>query len=214
MLDSRQSVNTPLLHSDEEDEVSPSKDDIFADRRKSLEEEFFRKQDKHLIERLRANEGRKALKEALAQTGSRFDDSIVDRLVELGVTAETVASVLLAPLVVVAWADGHLDKKERQAVLQGAESRGLQQGTPAHALLEEWLKEKPGAKLLHAWEDYVRTLAGAVSQEERDRLKTRILGYARDVAQASGGFLGMGPKISAVENEVLQRLERAFDVAT
>jgi hypothetical protein len=45
-------------------------------------------------------------------------------------------------------------------------------------------------------------------------LKTRILGYARDVAQASGGFLGMGPKISAVENEVLQRLERAFDVAT
>jgi hypothetical protein len=31
------------------------------------------------------------------------------------------------------------------------------------------------------------------------------------VARAAGGFLGIGPKISAAEEEALRRLERAFD---
>jgi hypothetical protein len=43
----------------------------------------------------------------------------------------------------------------------------------------------------------------------RDQLKSSSLGRARAVAEAAGGFLGLG-SISAAEKKMLDQLERAF----
>lgn len=193
--------------------MSSVDDDVFADRRKALEEEFFHKQDKKLIERLRASAGKKALREALKQSGSHIGDAVVDTLAELGVTAETVASLTLVPLVAVAWADGSLDDKERKAILDAAASMGVQAGGPGYALLQQWLSHKPGARLVCAWEAYVGALSSSLGQTDRESLKADLLGRAREVAQASGGFLGIGPKVSGSEEDMLKRLAHAFDGA-
>jgi hypothetical protein len=190
------------------------KDEVFADRRKALEEEFFRKQDQKLIERLRVSESKKALKDALALAGSNLSDAVVDRLVDHGVTAETLTSLTLIPLVAVAWADGTVERKEREAVLRAADEKGIAAGTAAHGLLEAWLSKKPDSKLVRAWEEYIAAIVSTLSAEETKSLKADILDRARQVASAAGGFLGIGPRISAAEQDVLDKLERAFEGPT
>ena len=185
--------------------------DAFVDRRKALEEEFFRKHDEKLVQALRVTQEKKALRDVLEQVGSRISDSVIDTLFEHGVTPKALAALALVPLVIVAWADGSIDRKEKSAVLEAATSMGVPTDGPGYALLQAWLDHKPPAKLLHAWESYAGALAEGLSPPDRDSMKADIIGRARAVAKAAGGFLGIGPKVSASEEEALQRLAQAFE---
>ncbi len=49
-----------------------------------------------------------------------------------------------------------------------------------------------------------------MGREEVAALKEGLLDRARAVAGASGGFLGLGPKVSAAEADVIGRLEQVF----
>src|SRR4029450_10355631 len=93
--------------------------ELLADRRKALEEEFFRKENERQRAALQARKKRDESKAALRETGIG-DDALIDRLLDLGVAAEAVVALELAPLVAVAWADGTLDDRERAAVLRAA----------------------------------------------------------------------------------------------
>lgn len=190
--------------------MSPGDDSPFVDRRKALEEEFFHKQDQKLVQALRTKQEKQALRDALTQTGSKVSDAFVDTLFEHGVTPQAVAAVTLVPLVIVAWADGSIDKKEKEAILRAATSMGVPSDGPGYALLQAWLEQKPPAKLLHAWETYVAALAADLTPAQRDGMRADIVERAREVAKAAGGFLGLGTKISASEEDALKRLEEAF----
>jgi hypothetical protein len=61
-----------------------------------------------------------------------------------------------------------------------------------------------------SWSSYVKGLCERLDEAGRSALKTEILGRAEAVAEAAGGFLGLGSKISKEEQEALDRLERAF----
>jgi hypothetical protein len=50
-----------------------------------------------------------------------------------------------------------------------------------------------------------------LSAEERDLLETEVLGQARCVAEAAGGFLGLGSKVSSQEEAVLREIAAAFN---
>jgi hypothetical protein len=130
--------------------------------------------------------------------------------VELGLTTDTVAAISLTPLVEVAWADGKLDKKERAAVLEAAEAYGVKPGDVSHLLLEGRLAERPGPELLETWHAYIRLLARIVDADTLGTLRGEIMARARQVAEASGGLLGLGSKISREELARLDDLERAF----
>jgi len=183
----------------------------FKGRTKELEERFFSEQDKKLLEALREQAASKERKKALAEASGIADEDLLDRLDELDVHGETLAALSLVPLIAVAWADGAVDAKERGAVLAAAEQRGIEPQHPGHALLERWLQEKPDAGLLDVWKGYVAGLAPSLSQSARDALKTDLLGRARAVAEAAGGLLGLGNKVSRSEQAVLDSLEKAFD---
>jgi hypothetical protein len=139
------------------------------------------------------------------------DAAVLDKLMELELTAETVAAISLTPLVEVAWADGKVDKKERAAVLEAARDFGLTRQDVSYMLLEGRLGERPDAELSKTWKSYVRLLARILDAATISALRDEILVRAERVAEASGGLLGLGSKISASERSKLDELARAFD---
>jgi hypothetical protein len=182
---------------------------ILGDRGKSLEDAFFRKESARAIEHLREMQQRTTSREALAKVIGITNVEVIDRLIELGIRPEIVSALAIVPLVEVAWADGSLDAKERQAVLERAEKSGIAPGTADHDLLRSWLEKKPEARLLIAWTEMVRGLSERMSPQELASLKAGLIERAKAVARASGGFLGMGA-ISAAEEHAIERLESAF----
>lgn len=185
-------------------------EDFLGDRRRALEEEFFAKQNRQLLQQLRETTTAQSKKEALATASGITDAAVLEQLVAMDVSSETLAALSLVPLVEVAWADGKLDAKERSAILAAAEQSGLSKGSASYRLLEEWLGEQPSPQLLVAWKGYVAALSGTLDAQARQALKQDLLGRARAVAEAAGGFLGFGKRVSRAEQAVLTELEQAF----
>ena len=179
-------------------------------RGKDLEDEFFHRENQKLLENLRQMKQMEDSKEALAEASGVDNDAILESLLELKIHAQTLAALSIIPLIEVAWADGHLDQKERNAILAAAHASGLHRGHAAYELLETWLDHQPQAKLLETWEQYIQELCNQVTGEEREALEVQFLGRARSVAEASGGFLGLGFKVSKAEADVLETLRKAF----
>jgi hypothetical protein len=137
------------------------------------------------------------------------DDAVLDKLVELGLRANTIAALSLVPLLHVAWADGEIQDNERTAILQGAHGKGLEQGSDGYELLQTWLRTKPSEDLFAAWEAYIKALASQLNDEQNRLLKNQIVGFAKMVATSAGGLLGFG-KVSGSEEKALTRIEAAF----
>ena len=187
-------------------------EDFLADRRKGLEEAFFAEQDAVLRRRLREVDEAGSRRQVLSSASGITDHAVLDRLAALGITGETAAALSLVPLVAVAWADGQIDERERAAALSGAERLGLTRGDAGHRLFDGWLAKRPPPELLTSWKAYIAALAPTLGGDARDALRTALLGHARAVAEAAGGFLGIGPKISDAERSILADLEQVFDV--
>ena len=96
----------------------------------------------------------------------------------------------------------------RLAAMAG--SAELAPDSPGRALLEGWLTRKPDPKLLTAWTHLIQGLCQQLSREDAAALKAGLLERARAVAGSSGGFLGMGSKVSVAEADMIKRLDSAF----
>ena len=184
--------------------------EFLGDREHALEEVFFAQQDQALLRRLREADATKSKKEALSAASGIADDAVLDKLISLGVDGATIAALSLVPLVLVAWADGEIDEKEREAVLAAAAEAGIEEKGPGHQLLGRWLSNRPPPQLLATWTGYIRAISPTLSEGALERLKSDLLGRARKVSEAAGGFLGAGWKTSPAEREVMAKLEKAF----
>jgi hypothetical protein len=80
----------------------------------------------------------------------------------------------------------------------------------SYQLLEQWLAEPPPPEMLIKWKAYIEALSATLSKEARQALKSTLLGRARGIADAAGGFLGIGSRVSSEEKTVLDELERSF----
>jgi hypothetical protein len=190
--------------------MTPQGPEILRDRGRSLEDEFFRREDQRLLARLNDLKAAEATREALAKASGITNPTLLDKLMELGVRPETVAALSIVPLVEVAWADGTLDQKERRAILDLARASGVVSESMGYALLEAWLDRRPDPRLLGAWAQMVQGMIGQLGPEGAARLKSGLLEQARAVASASGGVLGLGAKVSSAEARMLAQLEAAF----
>jgi hypothetical protein len=180
------------------------------DRRKALENSFFAKQEEKLLMELRSKKQAEDSKQGLTEASGITDSALITTLVRLGIKAETLAALSLAPLVAVAWADGNVDDKERVSILAAAAEIGIQPHHIGYQLVESWLARRPSRELDQAWDDYVGALKDVLSPVECNALRDDLLGRARRVAEASGGILGFGNKVSKEEKVVLDRLQAAF----
>jgi hypothetical protein len=186
-----------------------ARENVLDDRRRALEEEFFRKQDQKLRDQLRARHQQVDAKRALADASGVSNEEALERLIEHGISAETLAALTLVPMVEVAWADRKVDAREREAILRAAEEIGIHKDTVAHGMLQSWLNTQPKPQLRLAWEEYIKSLAKTLTDDERTRLEQGVIGRARSVAVAAGVILGL-KKISAVEEATLAALAKAM----
>ncbi|NIR27920.1 MAG: hypothetical protein GWN84_01005 [Gammaproteobacteria bacterium] len=186
-------------------------EEILGERRKGLEEEFFARQNAKLRQELHEKAQLMERKQALSAASGITDEAVLEHLLALDVSAETVAAFSLVPLVAVAWADGEMDPREREAVLAATrDATGCAPDSEVYRLVEGWLEREPGPALMRAWKAYTAAMVETLGAEARGSLKAQILGRARRVAEAAGGFMGLGGKTSKSEEAVLSDIERAF----
>jgi hypothetical protein len=180
------------------------------ERGRALENQFYDKENKEKLAAMKGKLDAQRSREDLRKASGMTDDAVLDKLVELGLRANTIAALSLVPLIEVAWADGEIQDNERTAILQGAHGKGLESGTDGYELLQTWLKSRPSTDLFDAWEAYIKALASQLNDEQNRLLRNQIVGFAKMVAASAGGFLGIG-KVSASEEKSLGKIEKAFD---
>jgi hypothetical protein len=181
------------------------------ERLQTLEDVFFQKKDKELIAQLHKMERMKETKKSLAKVSGITNDKVLEKLVELDIRPQVVASLAVIPLIEVAWADGKIDKEEQKAVLDAACKIFISKESPDYELLKRWLTYKPEPSLLKAWKHYMKGLCEQLTKSQANALKKDFLGHAEDIAKAAGGFLGLGNKISKSEQKMLDKLAAAFE---
>lgn len=186
----------------ERDDLNPSA--------RNLEDAFFAKENARLLQQLRDKTRQQEQRDAMRAVVRVSDEGLIDRLIELGLEPQTVLALQLVPLAAVAWADGEMEPRERDAVLKAAAAEGVTPDSVAGQLLDGWLKERPGAELIDAWKRHTRALWPLLSAKERSDIRASALDRARSVADAAGGFLGLTSRTSVHEKAVLDELAKAL----
>jgi hypothetical protein len=181
-------------------------DNPLAERGRGLEEDYFRKRDRELIEKMRKASTAEDARRAMENTTGLQDPALIKELEELGFTPETVALLPLMPLVQMAWAEGGVSDAERKLIVQLARARGITEGSVADRQLSTWLSSRPGndvfsraSRLIRAMLDKPVTDHGLTADD--------LVKYCESIAAASGGILGIH-RISAEERELLNTIAR------
>lgn len=140
-------------------------------------------------------------KRKVADSVDTDDLDIVRRIRALGFDGDSARVFDLLPLIHVAWADGNIQRGERAAILQVLESRNISPDSGAFTLVESLLEARPSAAYMEESLALLRALVR--EREERGR---NIVDLCVTVADASGGFLGLGNKIASEERELIQKI--------
>jgi hypothetical protein len=180
------------------------------DRQRALDDAFFREDTEEYRALLALRREEEHAIEDLSAASGISDEGVLRKLAGLGIRAETLAALTLIPLIDVAWADGKMDAREREAILSGAESTGIARESPSYGLLRIWTADRPAPDLVEAWREFMAVLCRELSDAQVDHLRCNILDRAREVAEAAGGLLGLGTKVSEEEQAALSSLADAF----
>jgi len=181
-------------------------DNPLAERGRGLEEDYFRKRDRELIEKMRKASAAEDARRAMENKTGLHDPVLIKELEELGFAPETVALLPLMPLVQMAWAEGGVSDAERKLIVQLARARGITEGSAADRQLSTWLSSRPGndvftraSRLIRAMLDKPVTDHGLSADD--------LVKYAENIAAASGGIFGIN-RISAEERTLLNHIAR------
>jgi hypothetical protein len=182
---------------------------VLAERRQALEEAFFAKQNEKLKARMRAAREREEAHTDLHAAFPHAPKELLERFIDQGLDVEAVSALGLVPAVMVAWANGRVGDRARDAVLNAARTAGLAPGSRPYTLLAGWLSERPSSTLIELWTQYVAVVCEGLEPAERVRVRDRVLQLARAVAEATGGLFGIH-RVSEAETALLRRIEQAF----
>jgi hypothetical protein len=181
-------------------------DNPLGDRGRSLEEDYFRKRDRELIEKMRKASAAEDARRAMEEKVGVHDPALLRELEELGFTPETVALLPLMPLVQMAWAEGGVSDAERKLIVQLARARGMDEGSAADRQLSTWLGSRPSSDVFARATRLIRAM---LDQPVTDHGLTAddLVKYCENIAAASGGILGIN-RISSEERALLNTIAR------
>jgi tellurite resistance protein len=184
---------------------------VLGERKKALEQEFFRRRDAALLEQRRVEAARQQARAALAAASRITDEDLLDQLVAMGIDADTLVALSLIPLAEVAWADGWVDAAEKRAVLAAARATGLAPKRAGYRLIESCLTTRPPAALRGLWRRYIQSVCATLPADGRDSLRRELSRKGYAVAEAAGGFKGLFSRVSAQEEALLEEIAAAFE---
>jgi hypothetical protein len=183
--------------------------DGLSDQARKREEDYFRKRDRELIDRMRqAAAAEQTRRDLEARTGLN-DPTLLKDLQELGFTPDTIALLPLVPIIQVAWAEGGVSGAERKLIVQLARARGIQADSAGDSQLGEWLEHRPSADVFARATRLIRAMLDQPGQTATAMSADDLIKYSESIAAASGGILGMG-KISAEERATLAQIATAL----
>jgi hypothetical protein len=171
-----------------------------------MEEEYFRRKEQELVEQIRRRAAKQEERQELAEAVGVADQEILATLQEMGYTRETVLLLHLVPLVQIAWASGRVTPRERELVLRLCEWRGVEKNSPAWEQLNNWLDERPSDEFFLTTLRIIRHLLDFQTVKVRVAGRTDLISFCLRIATVSGGFLGVGSKISEGEQVALDQI--------
>ncbi len=179
--------------------------DAFAERGRSLEEEYFHRKEREVIDKMRVRAAAEEQRRRLGEKAGVADEEVLNDLQALGYTPETVMMLYLVPLIQTAWAEGGVSAKERELIVKAARSRGITEGTPCDQQLNLWLATRPSDEMFEKSLRAIRTILQAQPDSAREASEKDLLSLATAIAAASGGIVGFRA-VSAEEQQILKHI--------
>jgi hypothetical protein len=176
---------------------------------RAREEEYFRRKDRELVERMRQAEAARQTRQELETRSGIHDPALLQELEELGFTPDTVSLLPLVPIVQVAWAEGGVSGEERLLIERFARERGIEPDTPAGNQLAAWLKTEPSEEVFARATRLIRAMLDDQSGAQQDLQIGDLIHHCEEIAAASGGVLGFR-KISTEERALLGQIAAAL----
>jgi hypothetical protein len=183
--------------------------DIFEKREMYLEQEYFRKKEFELLEKLKGVFQKKMDKESLRKASGVTNEELLDRMIDIQVNGEMMAAFQLYPLVEIAWADGDLSESEARSVLAAGEEHGIKPGTKAHEMLQQRLHRGPDPEVRKIWFLYADELRKTLSPAELDTFRSDLLERARAVVASTGHLERLLIDVGG-ERRILTAIEKAL----
>ena len=184
--------------------------ELFKDRERAAEANYFRQQDERLLDSLRKRAPLDEIARALGEKLQVDNPELLERVRKLGLKPENAPALFLAPLVQVAWAEGKITRDEQDAVLKLTLARGVEMNSLPYQQILEWLAVRPSDETFDTAVEILKYSFAVLPDDEReDRIK-RIVEACHEVAAASGGglakLLGLGSSVSSVEASMLDTI--------
>jgi hypothetical protein len=175
--------------------------DPLGDRRRASEEDYFRRKDRELVEKMRqVSAAAEARRELGTKTG--LPDADVEELQKLGFTPETVTLLPFVPLLQVAWAEGGVSDAERTLIVKLARARGIAEGSAADRQLSAWLSNRPDQQVFARASRLIGAMLEGGMGSEQGLSADDLVRHCESIAAASGGILGIN-RVSAEERALL-----------
>ena len=184
-----------------------SNNDGITDDVRKREDDYFRRKDRELIERMRHASELAQARKAMADETGIHDPALLEDLQQLGFTPETIALLPLVPVLKVAWAEGGVSTAERKAICDLARARGIAEGSAADQQLTQWLNVRPSAADFSQAMRLAAALVDHPGEGTFDVTSDDLLQYCQEIAHASGGLFGIG-SVSAEEQAAMQEISR------
>jgi hypothetical protein len=180
--------------------------DKFAEREHWLEEEYFGRKNQELIEKMRKKRAREVDRQKMAEMMGVDDQEVLEALLDLGYTSETIPLLHIVPLVEVAWTEGGVADRERRMIHKIAEARGVQPGSVANEMLSLWMENKPSERFFENSLRAIRVVLDLLPEEQRRASRKDLIAYCNQIATAvSSGIFGPG-RILEEERELISHI--------
>ncbi|HJR57785.1 MAG TPA: hypothetical protein VJ813_00235 [Vicinamibacterales bacterium] len=182
-----------------------SNSDGITDDVRKREEEYFRRRDRELIERMRAEAAAAVTRKELETATGIHDPESLKDLEALGFTPRTIALLPLIPVLQVAWAEGGVSAAERQMIVNLARSRQIADGSEADRQLQAWLDSQPSGETFRKARRLIAAMLDHPEGAEMHVTADELIRYCEQIAHASGGLFGFG-SVSAEEKTAMQQI--------
>ena len=142
----------------------------------------------------------------LAEATGAGDSKALYMALAAGFTADTARLLPLAPLVLVAWADGTVSDRERDVILDVASASHVEPESRADDRLRGWMAACPDPPFWHTSLQALGAVLGALPPAVRADRTQQLLASCQAVASASRDGFGFGLTISEGERHAIARI--------